>query len=46
MDLRMVSAFMGAYRLQLINYLSKAYGSLLCGFVNPHYKLYTIHFKQ
>ena len=27
---------MGAYRLQLINYLSKAYG---------HYKLYTIHFK-
>ncbi len=31
---------MGAYRLQLINYLSKAYG-----FVNPHYKLYTIHFK-
>jgi len=31
MDLRTVSAFMGAYRLQLYYHLPKAYGSLLWG---------------
>ena len=45
-ELRMVSVFQGAYRLQLINYLSKAYGSLLCGFVNPHTVIFVAQIAQ
>ena len=57
MDLRTVSAFMGAYRLQFYDYLSKAYvvcfvGSLTHTLNNTlrsesatDYKLYTINYK-
>ena len=56
MDLRTVSAFMGAYRLQYHDYLSKAYVVCFVGLLThtmnftlrsesaTDFKLYTIHY--